>query len=174
MAEGRPDKAVEVWKDGLHHSEEGARTFLPRLAEAAFRAGRIDTLLEDLERQRDSHPEDAALWRAVADLRLRRGDFESFFALVESPPYEGAADLSAWAGWIRHLTGRQDEGQLNRLLRSMPHAFETLVYRCNDCGYEDGESRPACPRCGRLEALRADHMGAVASHEHPALPELSA
>jgi tetratricopeptide (TPR) repeat protein len=153
LAQGRPDRAVDVWKEGLRHSREGARGFLPRLAEAAFRAGKVETLLADLERERAGRPQDVALWRAVADLRLRRGDLESFFALVESPPTPGAADLTAWAGWMRHLSRLDDQAPLLRLLRSLPDSFGPAGWVCHRCGAPDAEARQVCLHCGALEPL---------------------
>jgi lipopolysaccharide biosynthesis regulator YciM len=155
MALERPDRAVHTWEEGLRRSHTGARTFLARLADAALRAGKMETLLTDLERERAGRPQDAALWRAVADLRLRRGDLESFFALVEDPPTPGAADLPAWAGWIRFLSQLDDPASLLRLLGSMPDSFGPRQYSCSFCGYLDEEARQACPRCGRLVPLRS-------------------
>ncbi len=156
MALQRPDRAVQTWQEGLRRSRTGARSFLARLANAALRAGKMETLLADLERERADHPEDTALWRAVADLRLRRGDLESFFALVEDPPAVDAADLPAWAGWIRYLSQSNDSKALLRLLASMPDSFGPRHYHCAFCGYRDEEARQACPKCGRLTALRPD------------------
>jgi len=155
MALGRPDQAVRTWEDGLRKSSTGAQSFLPRLAAAALRGGKMEALLSDLERERDGKPDDDALWRAVTDLRLRRGDLESFFALVEDPPHPEAADLSTWAGWIRHLSRSENPQPLLRLLRSMPDSFAPRCYLCPECGYRDGESRQACPQCGRLKPLVA-------------------
>jgi hypothetical protein len=129
---------------------------LARLADAALRAGKMETLLNDLERERASRPQDTALWRAVADLRLRRGDLESFFALVEDPPAVDAADIPAWAGWIRYLSQSNDSAALLRLLSSMPDSFGPRHYSCAYCGYRDEEARQACPECGRLSPLRAE------------------
>ncbi len=153
MALGRPDRAVKSWEEGLRRSRSGARPFLPRLADAALRAGKMETLLDELERERQQRPDDAALWRAVADLRLRRGDLESFMALVEDPPRADAADLSAWAGWIRYLSRAGNNEVLLRIVRSMPDAFGARLYRCPRCGWEDPEPRQACMHCGGLEPL---------------------
>jgi lipopolysaccharide biosynthesis regulator YciM len=155
MAMGRPDHAVRAWEEGLRKSRSGAQSFLPRLADAALRAGKMETLLAELERERDQRPQDIALWRAVTDLRLRRGDLESFFALVEDPPSPEAAGITTWAGWIRHLSRGENPQPLLRLLRSMPDSFAPRSYRCPECGYRDGEPRQACPECGALEALVA-------------------
>ncbi len=162
MAMGRPDQAVRAWEDGLRKSKTGAESFLPRLADAALRAGKIDALLGDLDRERDRNPDDLALWRAVTDLRLRRGDLESFFALVEDPPRVDAADITTWSGWIRHLSRCESPEPLLRLLRSMPDSFAPRAYFCPECGYRDGEFRQACPQCGRLEALVAVQDESVA------------
>ncbi len=156
MSLQRPDRAVQAWEEGLRRSRGGARTFLARLADAALRAGKMETLLNELERERANRPQDTALWRAVADLRLRRGDLESFFALVEDPPAVDAADIPAWAGWIRYLSRSNDHTSLLRLLSSMPDSFGPRHYSCAFCGYRDEEAREACPKCGRLLPLRPD------------------
>lgn len=166
MAMGRPDQAVRAWEDGLRKSRSGAQSFLPRLADAALRAGKMDALLGDLERERELKPEDAALWRAVCDLRLRRGDLESFFALVEDPPTPEAAGIATWAGWIRHLSRSGRTEPLMRLLKSMPDSFGPRSFVCAECGYRDGEPRQACPECGSLHALQPA--------EGESLPRLSA
>jgi lipopolysaccharide biosynthesis regulator YciM len=150
---GRPDGAIEIWREGLAQASGSRAALLPRLVEAAFHGGQLEALLGELERLRENHPADRDLWKAVVDLRLRRGDLESFFALVESPPYPGAADLSAWAGWLRHLSAQAEARPLKRLLASMPDSFGPQSWRCATCGAEDPEPRVACPVCGRWSDL---------------------
>ncbi len=153
MALGRPDRAVSIWLQGLRKSRSGAKYFLPRLADAALRAGKMESLLAELEREREDRPDDVALWRAVADLRLRRGDLESFVALVEDPPRWGAADLSAWAGWVRYLSRAGKTEVLLRIVRAMPDAFGCSSWRCPQCGADDPEPRRVCMACGNLQPL---------------------
>ena len=153
LQSGDVQRAMDVWRDGLAHAGDNRGILLPRLVEGAFQTGRLESMVEELEELRDQHPEDAALWKAVADLRLRRGDIESFFRLVEEPPYPGAADLSAWAGWLRHLSAG-DPAHLRRLLGEMPDSFGPTAWTCRSCHATDAEPRLACMHCGRLEDLR--------------------
>lgn len=150
---GRPDAAIEIWREGLEHASRARGALLARLVEAAFHTGHLDSLLGELQDLADRHPGDRELWKAVVDLRLRRGDLESFFALVESPPYPGAADLSAWASWIRHLSAHADPAALKRLLAGMPDSFGPRSWRCLTCGAEDPEPRVACAVCGTWSDL---------------------
>lgn len=150
---GRVEEAVKTWRQGLQACANAGRALLPRLADAAYRTGRMDALIDELEDDRASRPEDVDLWRTVADLRLRRGDLESFFALVENPPRIGAADLSFWAGWLRHLSALDNPRYMKRLLRALPDAAGSGRYRCTACDAVDTEARLACTRCGSWTPL---------------------
>jgi lipopolysaccharide biosynthesis regulator YciM len=165
----RVEEAVKIWRQGLHACENAGRWLLPRLAEAAYRTGRMDALIEELEEERASRPKDVHLWRAVADLRLRRGDLESFFALVENPPHADAADLSFWAGWLRHLSALENPRHLKRLLRSLPDSSAPGRFRCATCGALDAEPRVACVKCGAWTPLQeADERASAGALAPPA------
>lgn len=153
LADGNAEKAFRVWMDGLEKGEEGRESLLPRLLELALRLGRVDAWLERLEEARVERPDDPLLWRAVTDLRLRRGDREPFFALVEGAPGADAAPLGTWAGWLRYLRGREDEVGLGRLLEAMPDALSPRRWVCLHCGHEEDEARRACFVCGQADPL---------------------
>lgn len=154
LAQGRPNDAQLLWEAGLRAAPGSASLLLGRVLEVALQKGRLESLVETLEALREARPDDVPLWRAAADLRLRRGDRESFFALLEDPPVEAAAQVETWAGWMRHLHGRDDAHDLRRLLAAMPDAFGPTAWRCRDCGEEESEPRLACGRCGAVHALR--------------------
>jgi lipopolysaccharide biosynthesis regulator YciM len=153
LQKGQIESAIEIWREGLEHASRGRGALLARLVEAAFHTGQLDSLLGELQTLADRHPQDLDLWKAVVDLRLRRGDLESFFALVESPPTPDAADLSAWASWLRHLSSLSDPGALHRLLKGMPDSFGPRSWECTACGHQDPEPRVACPACGEWSDL---------------------
>ncbi len=154
LQRGDVGKAMDVWREGLRHAGDNRATLLPRLVEGAFQTGKLESLVEELETMRDEHPDDPALWKAVADLRLRRGDIEPFFVLIEDPPHPGAADLAAWAGWLRHLSVG-DPAHLRRLLGEMPDSFGPTQWVCSSCHETDAEPRLACMNCGALADLNA-------------------
>jgi len=154
IAEGKEDEAARIWKDGIGNCPSGRVPLLARRVEQAFRLGQLDRTLEELENLRAEEPEDPALWRAVADLRLRRGDLESFYLLIEDPPVTAELDLASAAGWLRHIMRQGDEQQIQRLLRCLPDAFGARSWRCRHCGHEEPEARDACMSCGRLVALQ--------------------
>lgn len=153
LADGDAPKAFQLWMEGLERGEEGRDAILPRLLELALRLGKVDAWLEKLERARAQRPDDPLLWRAVTDLRLRRGDREPFFALVESAPAPDATPLSTWAGWMRYLQGREDEAGMRRLLDAMPDALGPRTWVCRHCGHEESEARRACFACGQADPL---------------------
>jgi lipopolysaccharide biosynthesis regulator YciM len=150
---GQLPAALQVWRTGLDRSRPPRGALLPRMVEAAFQTGTLEACLTDLEARHEAHPDDRDLWKAVADLRLRRGDLESFLAEVRTPPYPGAADLSAWAGWLRHVSSHADARWLKELLAEMPDSFGPSRWRCPACHMEDPEPRVACMRCGRWNEL---------------------
>jgi len=155
FAEGHGEAARKACVDGLHAGAEGRTPLLARWVEQAFRQGRLERAVEELEELRAERPDDPALWRAVADLRLRRGDFESFFLLIEDPPAKAELDLAAAATWFRHVLAHGSERQAQRLLRTLPDAFGPRVWQCPSCGHEEAEPRECCMNCGRLGALSA-------------------
>jgi len=131
----------------------GARWVLPRLIEHSLRQGQIDRLIDVLEPVRIENPDDSVLSRAVLDLRLRRGDRDEFFALLESDERPVLEDPAIWAGWTRHLVSAGEEKDLVRLLDCLPAAFGPSDWVCRDCGAEDHEPRAACMSCGSPQAL---------------------
>lgn len=153
-AVGDTDRAVTTWIDGLQHAPAGGPLLLGRVLEASLQKGRLESLVDTMAALRERHPDDPWLWRATADLRLRRGDREEFFALLDDAPAGTLERLDGWTGWIRHLHARGDEADFRRLLAILPDAFGVTAWRCGACGREDAEARAACGRCGALEALR--------------------
>lgn len=167
-AVGEIDGAVRTWIDGLRGTPEGGPLLLGRVLEASLQKGRLEALVDTMAALREVHPDDPWLWRAAADLRLRRGDREEFFALLDDAPPEAVARLDGWTGWIRHLHARGDEAELRRLLAALPDAFGVTAWRCPECGREDAEARAACGGCGSLRPLRPVER---TSHPRPeALP----
>lgn len=154
MHAGQMDTAVGHWIEGLRRAPGGGELLLGRVLEASLQKGRLESLVDTMEALRAERPDDAWLWRATADLRLRRGDREEFFALLEEAPDGAASQIEGWAGWIRHLHARGDESELRRLLSMLPDAFGPRAWRCPECGTEDDEPRVACGRCGFIGALR--------------------
>jgi lipopolysaccharide biosynthesis regulator YciM len=137
----------------------GARWVLPRLIDHSLRQGQIEGLIDLLEPARHEHPEDPSLARAVLDLRLRRGDREEFFALLESEDLPRFEDPATWAGWIRHLVAAGNEAELKRLLDRLPSAFGPSSWSCGSCGTEDHEPRAACLSCGAPYPLVPQEVG---------------
>jgi hypothetical protein len=84
----------------------------------------------------------------VLDLRIRRGEREEFFALLESEEIPRFTDPTVWTGWIRYVSAGGDEGAMARLLDVLPVAFGPDMWFCPDCGAEDHEPRAACLACG--------------------------
>jgi lipopolysaccharide biosynthesis regulator YciM len=166
LADGDGEAAFQLWMEGLEEGDEGREALLPRLLDLAMRLGRMDNWIERLDRLHAERPDDAVVWRAVTDLRLRRGDRQAFFGLVESAPSSDAAPLSTWAGWIRYLEGRGDEEGLRRLMSSMPDALGPRAWVCTSCGEAEREARQVCFRCGRAQPLLATGgaEAVVASH----------
>ena len=139
--------------------EGGAQWVLPRLIDHSLAQGQIDRLIDVLEPARQDRPDDPALARAVLDLRLRRGDRDEYFALLESGDVPEIEDPAVWAGWTRHLLASEDIAGLNRLLSLLPAAFGPRSWRCKICGAEDHEPRAACLACGAPEPLAAHPVG---------------
>lgn len=131
----------------------GARWVLPRLLDHALERGQIDRLVDLLEPARQKRPEDGYLARALLDLRLRRGERDEFFALLESDQRPDFEDPAVWAGWVRHLVSAGDEASLGRLLAVLPAAFGPTDWHCRLCGAGDHEPRAACMSCGAPEPL---------------------
>lgn len=170
LAQGRPNDAQARWEAGLRAAPGSATLLLGRVLEVALQKGRLESLVETIEELREARPDDVPLWRAAADLRLRRGDREAFFALLEDPPAAAAAQVDTWAGWMRHLHGREDAHDLRRLLSSMPDAFGPTAWRCGACGIEEAEPRVACGRCGTVGAMRAVGPRTAAPVQLPGAP----
>jgi len=166
-ATGDLEAAVSTWLRGLQRAPEGGPLLLGRVLEASLQKGRLEALVDVMAALREQHPEDPWLWRATADLRLRRGDREEFFALLDDAPLEAVERLDGWTGWIRHLHARGDEPDFRRLLAALPDAFGVRSWRCPACGREDGEARSACGHCGSLQPLRPVERAPAA--EAPAL-----
>lgn len=154
IAQGREDAAQKAWAAGLHACEEGRTPLLARWVEQAFQQGRLERAVEELELLRTERPDDPALWRAVADLRLRRGDLESFFLLIEDPPERAEIDLGVAANWFRHILAHGSEEQAQRLLRTLPNAFGPRVWQCSRCRHEEAEPRECCMKCGQVAPLK--------------------
>ena len=154
-AVGETDGAVDAWMDALRKTDDAGPYVLGRILEASLQKGRLETLVDTMARLREERPEDPWLWRAAADLRLRRGDREEFFALLDDAPPEALERLDGWTGWLRHLHSRGDESEFRRLLAALPDVFSTMAWRCPVCGHEDLEIRAACGHCGSLRSLRA-------------------
>lgn len=149
----RHEEALEVWRLGFERGGAARDALLPRMVEAAFSIGKMEWLLEELESMLDRHPQDTGLWRAVTNLRLRRGDLETFFARVESPPAPDAIDLPTSSGWLRHLGAMDDATPFRRLLGHLPDSFGPQAWRCLRCRATDPEPREVCMSCGSLEDL---------------------
>ncbi len=143
-------------------NEGGAQWVLPRLIDHSLEQGQIDRLIDVLEPARQDRPDDPFLARAVLDLRLRRGDRDEFFALLESGDVPEIDDPAVWAGWTRHLLASEDAAGLNQLLSRLPAAFGPRSWRCKICGAEDHEPRAACLACGTPEPLAAQPVGETA------------
>lgn len=154
---GQDRAARKHYETALDHG--GARWVLPRLIDHSLQQGQIEGLIDLLEPARQAQPHDAALVRAVLDLRLRRGDREEFFALLESEDLPRFADPAVWAAWIRHLVAGGEESELQRLLARLPSAFGPAVWSCGECGAEDHEPRAACLSCGAPQPLVAQAPG---------------
>lgn len=137
----------------------GAAWVLPRLIDHSLARGQIEGLVDLLEPARQAQPADPDLARAVLDLRLRRGDREEFFALLESEDLPRFDDPALWAGWIRHLLASGDEAALQRLLARLPSAFGPAAWICPACGAREHEPRAACLACGAPEALVPEAPG---------------
>jgi lipopolysaccharide biosynthesis regulator YciM len=152
--------ARKHYERALH--EGGAQWVLPRLIDHSLEQGQIDRLIDVLEPARQDRQEDPFLARAVLDLRLRRGDRDEFFALLESGDVPEIDDPAVWAGWTRHLLASEDAAGLNRLLSLLPAAFGPRSWGCNICGAEDHEPRAACLACGAPEPLAAHPVGEIA------------
>jgi lipopolysaccharide biosynthesis regulator YciM len=156
---GHDRNAREHYEDALGHG--GAPWVLPRLIDHALSTGQVDRLIDTLEPMRQDHPEEPSLARAVLDLRLRRGEREEFFALLESEDLPVFADPAVWASWTRHLVAAEDAPGLDRLLARLPAAFGPRTWRCAYCGAEDHEPRAACLACGAPEDLVPQTTGDV-------------
>lgn len=154
---GQDRAARQHYETAIDHG--GARWVLPRLIDHSLQQGQIEGLIDVLEPARQAQPEDPALARAVLDLRLRRGDREEFFALLESEDLPRLTDPAVWAGWIRHVAATGDPEALQRLLARLPSTFGPAAWRCKVCGAEDHEPRAACLSCGAPEALVAEGSG---------------
>jgi tetratricopeptide (TPR) repeat protein len=137
----------------------GARWVLPRLIDHSHEQGQIDRLIDALEPVREAHPDDPYLARAVLDLRLRRGERDEFFAVLEADDVPGFGDPAIWAGWIRHLVAAQDEVGLARILSTLPTAFDLKTWACRQCGAQDHEPRAVCLACGAPEPLEPTTPG---------------
>lgn len=156
---GRDRDAREHYELALHNG--GARWVLPRLIDHSHHQGQVDRLVDSLEPARQDHPDDAELTRAVLDLRLRRGERDEFFALLESDEGPDFQNPAIWAGWIRHLVSACDEAALNRLMTSLPSTFDEATFRCEHCGAEDHEPRAACLSCGAPDLLAIHQSGEI-------------
>ena len=154
-AEGKVVEALQLWRDGLVHARDKRGPLLARVVEFAFQSGRMESVVEDLEELRETRPDDPELWGAVADLRLRRGDRETFLGLIEDPPSGHVPSLERCVSWLRHLVVQDDEDAVRRLLRVLPESFGARLWRCPACGAEEGEPRECCMHCGRLVANHA-------------------
>jgi len=154
MHAGMVETAVDHWIAGLRRAPGGGELLLGRVLEASLQKGRLEALVDTMEALRAERPDDVWLWRATADLRLRRGDREEFFALLEEAPDGASTQTDAWAGWIRHLHARGDESELRGLLSMLPDAFGPRAWRCPECGTEEVEPRAGCGRCGYVGPLR--------------------
>ena len=152
LAEGKPAEALEIWRTGLANTRAGRGTLLTRVVDVAFRSGQLERIVEELESLRAEHPEDPELWGAVADLRLRRGDRETFLLLVEDPPAGVTHTLERSVGWLRVLLAQNDEKAVQRVFRALPDSFGPRRWRCPACNHAEDEPRAACMRCGRLVA----------------------
>ena len=153
-ATGLPDEGTATWIEGLRHAPGGGEMLLGRVLEASLRKGRLESLVDVMESLRARRPDDYWLWRAAADLRLRRGDRDEFFALLDDPPPGAADTLAGWTSWIRHLHGRGDQDELRRLLALLPDGTGPRHWRCPSCGREDEEPRAGCGQCGHVGPLR--------------------
>jgi len=137
----------------------GTRWVLPRLLDHAHQHGQVDRLIDVLEPAREERPDDAALARAVLDLRIRRGERDEFFALLESGDLPRFTDPLVWTPWVRQVAAKGSARDLERLLAALPVALGPELWRCNQCGVEDHEPRAACLSCGSSEPLRPARSG---------------
>jgi lipopolysaccharide biosynthesis regulator YciM len=135
----------------------GARWVLPRLIDHSHQQGQVDRLIDALEPIRQEHPDDQALTRAVLDLRIRRGEREEFFALLESDDVPRFTEATVWTGWVRHVAASGDQRAMSRLLDALPAAMGPEMWVCRECSAEDSEPRAACLACGAAYPLQ--HRG---------------
>jgi tetratricopeptide (TPR) repeat protein len=164
---GDVDRGRDNMSEARKHYERalangGAEWVLPRLIDHSLEQGQIDRLIDALEPARQEQVDDPFLARAVLDLRLRRGDRDEFFALLESGDVPQMDDPAIWAGWTRHLVASEDAEGLSQLLSLLPAAFGPRSWRCKLCGAEDHEPRAACMVCGAPEPLVAHPAGEIA------------
>jgi lipopolysaccharide biosynthesis regulator YciM len=145
------------YESALEH--RGAKWVLPRLIDHSLQQGQVDRLIDALEPIRQDHPDDPELTRAVLDLRIRRGERDEFFALLEAPDIPPFTDPVAWASWVKHIAASEDRADLGRLLDALPAAFKTATWSCGVCGAEEHELRAACLACGAAQALRPHATG---------------
>jgi lipopolysaccharide biosynthesis regulator YciM len=155
-AEGRPEKAVALWRELAERSPENGELVFDRLERAYFEMGQFEEVVvfyrELLHRaaREDSLP--ALL--ALAEIYRRKGNFEDADSLVQEALEIEPDNPRAYRHLVKLAVDRKDPGEaLSHLDKLLEVTAPPLDLRCRHC--DTALARPAwrCPECRGLNPL---------------------
>jgi len=153
--DGRPEDAVEWWTRLAASKPEAAHIVFGRLERAYFELGQYGEINKFYERILEKSPNNPGALLGLADLSLKKGEFDRalrrYHQVLEIDPN----NLPARAGIIRSLA-QQDRWQqiaeeVDTLLATA--AFTDHAYTCARCGHREPDPAWYCPKCKAVESF---------------------
>ncbi len=155
MDEGKPKKAIDLWRRALPLESRAAGVLYIRLSRAFEVVSDADGFWRFMQERRAAAPDDpeVRLWWARA--ALRTGAVERAIAELRQLVLDEPDCYPAYAEVGRALlrAGREPEAvkAFELLLEHLPTT--TPLYGCRSCGGKDSMLRWRCPQCGAWDSF---------------------
>jgi lipopolysaccharide biosynthesis regulator YciM len=155
MRQGKPRKAIGLWRRTLDlHPAIGLLAY-PRLWESYSAVGELAPLEEILAERLEAEPGDheAAVW--LARVRLSQGRADEGVAVLRRSISRDAGFLGGYVEIGRILLTEHREVEALKAFEEMVDRLPALKtqLRCRNCGTQDTHLHWRCPQCGEWDSF---------------------
>ncbi|MEW5700958.1 MAG: tetratricopeptide repeat protein [Candidatus Zixiibacteriota bacterium] len=152
--DGEPEDAVEWWTRLAAARPEAAQMVFDRLERAYFELGQYGEINKFYERILDKNPNDAMALLGLANLSLKKGEFDHALRRYRQVLEIDPVCLPARAGIIRALAQQSRWQQIAQEVDSLlgTGTLEDEGYTCSRCGHREPEPAWYCPQCKAVES----------------------
>lgn len=154
--DGRADEAVEWWMRLANAHPAAAHLVFERLEKAYFELGQYGEITKIYDRIIEKNPNNTTALIGLADLALKKGDFDRALQQYRHVLEVDADNVAARAGIISALARMkrwpQVADEVDHLLDAA--AFAESDYICSKCGHREHEATWYCPSCKAVGSFK--------------------